>query len=365
MSKVEYRTVIKFLIKEGLAPAVIKQHLNHVYGEASLSYSTVQEWAKQFRLGTESVEDKPRKGRPVEVVTEENVTRIEEEMLSDRRLTFKEISVRLEIPKTTVIRIILEHLHMKKGSARWVPKILTSIRKEHRLTWCQKILELCHGNQRQVLESIVIGDETAVLYYDPLSKRESMEWRKPVEAQPRKAKVTQSAKKFMATIFWDCRGIFLINFKERNTTVNAACCASLLHKLRDAIKKRRGMLGRGVLLLHDNAPVHTAAVAKATVKECGFEELEHPPYSPDLAPRDYYLFSKLKKDLQCRKFDDEEEEVKAAVMERFTDKEPEYVLKGTELLVHRCENCVEIKGDYIGGEKKKKKEDVLYFSPIK
>ena len=150
-----------------------------------------------------------------------------------------------------------------------------------------------------------------------------MEWRKPGEAPPRKAKVTKSTKKIMATIFWDCRGILLTFFKERKTTVNAAYYASLLHKLRDAIKeKMRGMLSHGVCLLHDNAPVHTAAVAKAAVKECGFSEIKHPPYSPDLAPSDYYLFSKLKKDLRGRKFDDEEE-VKTAVMEHFADKEPE------------------------------------------
>ena len=164
------------------------------------------------------------------------------------------------------------------------------------MTCCQKLLELCRHNQKQVLESIVTGDETMVLYYDSLSKRESMEWRKPGEVPPRKAKVTQSTKKIMETIFWDCRGILLIDFKERNTTVNAAYYASLLHKLHDAIKgKRQGMLSCGVCLLHDNAPVHTAAVAKAAVKECGFKEIEHPPYSPDLVPSDYYLFSKLKK----------------------------------------------------------------------
>ena len=42
MSKVEYRAVIKFLTKEGLAPAAIKQRLDGVYGEASASYSTVK-----------------------------------------------------------------------------------------------------------------------------------------------------------------------------------------------------------------------------------------------------------------------------------------------------------------------------------
>jgi len=169
---------------------------------------------------------------------------------------------------------------------------------------------------------------------------------KPGKAPPRKAKVTQPTKKIMATIFWDCRGI-LIDCIERNTTVNAEYYASLLHKLRNVIKeKRQEMFSHGVSLLHDNTPVHTTAVAKAAEKECGFKEIEHPPYSPDLAPSDYYLFSKLKKDLRGRKFDDDEE-VKTAVMEHFADKEPEYFLKGTVLLVHRCEKCVEIKGDYI------------------
>ena len=68
------------------------------------------------------------------------------------------------------------------------------------------------SHQKQVLESVVTGDVTMVLYYVPLSKRESMEWRKPGEAPPRKAKVTQSTKKLMATMFWDCRGIVLIDF---------------------------------------------------------------------------------------------------------------------------------------------------------
>jgi len=91
-------------------------------------------------------------------------------------------------------------------------------------------------------------------------------------------------------------------------------------------------------------PVHTAAVAKASVKECCFEEIEHPPHSPDLAPSDYYLFSKLKKVLRGKNFDDDE--VKNPVMKHFADKEPEYFLKGRELLIRRCEKCVEIMGDY-------------------
>jgi len=34
-------------------------------------------------------------------------------------------------------------------------------------------------------------------------------------------------------------------------------------------------------------------------------------------------------------------------MEHFADKDPEYFLKDIEMLVHRFEKCVEIKGNYI------------------
>jgi len=70
----------------------------------------------------------------------------------------------------------------------------------------------------------------------------------------------------------------------------------MLHnELKPAIcKKRRGMLSKKVLLHHDNARPHKAAVTVETVQQLGFEILHHPPYSPDLAPRDYHVFVPLK-----------------------------------------------------------------------
>ena len=38
-------------------------------------------------------------------------------------------------------------------------------------------------------------------------------------------------------------------------------------------------------------------VTMTAVTECGFEILSHPPYSPDMAPSDFYLFPKLKSHL--------------------------------------------------------------------
>ncbi|GBP61806.1 Histone-lysine N-methyltransferase SETMAR [Eumeta japonica] len=43
-------------------------------------------------------------------------------------------------------------------------------------------------------------------------------------------------------------------------------------------------------VLQDNASVHTARVSRQALKDTGFSEIDHPPYSPDLAPSDYFLF---------------------------------------------------------------------------
>ena len=109
-----------------------------------------------------------------------------------------------------------------------------------------------------------------------------------MEAPPAKSRVTQSSKKVMASIFWDWERILLIDFKERNTSVNAKYYATHLHRLRDAIKqKRREKLARRFWLLHDNLPVHTAVISKAAVKACGFTEFSQPYYTSYLVPSNY------------------------------------------------------------------------------
>ena len=62
------------------------------------------------------------------------------------------------------------------------------------------------------LDSIVTGDETWVHYYEPESKRASVEFRRKGSPSPRKFKTSPSAGKLMLTVFLDMNGVILIEF---------------------------------------------------------------------------------------------------------------------------------------------------------
>ena len=126
-----------------------------------------------------------------------------------------------------------------------------------------------------------------------------MVWKKLGESTPTQSRRQRSAGKVMMSIFWDTKGVPLTDYLAHGSTINGPYYALLIERLRSAIlEKRRGKVSHGVLLLHDNAPVHKSNVAQATIRQTSFTELNHTAYSPDIAPTDYHMFSHLKKFLR-------------------------------------------------------------------
>ena len=76
-------------------------------------------------------------------------------------------------------------------------------------------------------------------------------------------------------------------------------------ELLPAIKRKRPHIERsGILLHHDNAPSHSSRIVMDTVNK--LELLPHPPYSPDLAICDFWLFPNLKNRLRGNKYESRE-----------------------------------------------------------
>ena len=77
-----------------------------------------------------------------------------------------------------------------------------------------------------------------------------------------------------------------------------------------------------------------------------FELFLHPPYSPDLAPSDYYLFADLKKMLQGKRFYSNEEVI-TETNAYFEAKDKSVYKKGIEMLEKLWTDCVAFEGDYV------------------
>jgi len=101
--------------------------------------------------------------------------------------------------------------------------------------------------------------------------------------------------------------------------------------------------------LHDNASADWALATQKKLAYLGFQCLDHPPYSLDLALSDYHLFSGLKKQLKGRYFSSNVEVIAAA--ETWLDGRPSEFfltsLQSLQKLEQWAKKCIELRGEYV------------------
>ena len=157
-----------------------------------------------------------------------------------------------------------------------------------------------------LLNSVITGDETWVFEYDPEMKRQSREWKSYGSPRPKKARKSKSKVKVMLIVFLDIQGIVHFEFLPQSQTVNRTVYKEILwHLVRSVHDKRQSLWEANAWALHDNnAPAHTALSICQFLAERNIATLEHSPYSPDLAPCDFFLFPKIKSVLKGTHFSD-------------------------------------------------------------
>jgi len=105
------------------------------------------------------------------------------------------------------------------------------------------------------------------------------------------------------------------------------------------------MLSRGLCLLHDIARPHSAHVTTALLEKFKWDLLDNPPYSPELAPSDFHLFLHLKKHLDGKMFDDDDEVQE--VMTWSKGQVADFYDSWIQELVPRLNKCLDNDGDYV------------------
>ena len=125
---------------------------------------------------------------------------------------------------------------MRKLSAKWILKCLNADQKRQRCQSSEQPLECFRRDPNYFLSRLVTMDETWLYHYDPETKQQSMEWRHSGSPHPKKFRVQKSARKFVASIFWDQDGILLIDYLPKGQTIKAEYYLSLLVQLKVILK---------------------------------------------------------------------------------------------------------------------------------
>ncbi|GFN74213.1 histone-lysine N-methyltransferase SETMAR [Plakobranchus ocellatus] len=253
-SKLEIRAVVRFLFARGTKCSVIYREIVENYDEHAMSMTQVYQWCSWFKDVPTSLQDEPWSGRPNTANNDWNTARVDELIKVDRRVKVKEISLKLDIPKTNVYEIVLNKL-----SATWVLKMLSDEHKgpftidHQRVEISHSLLHRCqqegdetvdvghgrdHRARNKLLEHLITGDETWLHLSTPETKRDSMTWKHPSSPVTKKFKVQQSATKVMATVFWNSRGMILLDILSKRESMNADRYCETLDRLRHAVRRK-------------------------------------------------------------------------------------------------------------------------------
>lgn len=337
-NKEHLRHVLIFLFNKKKNAAEAHRTLVEIYGEHSPSVDTCERWFKRFRNGDFDVRNIKRENRPKKFEDTELQALLDEDATQTQEMLAEQLNVsRVAISKR------LKAMQKIQKLGKWVPHMLNERQMENRKVTCEMLLR--RYERKSFLHRIVTGDEKWIFFENPKRKKS---WLSHGEASSSTAKPNRFGQKAMLCVWWDQKGIVYFELLKPGETVNTDRYRQQLINLNHALIEKRPEWARRhgkVILLHDNAPSHTAKPVKDTLAALGWEILPHPPYSPDLAPSDYDLFSSMGHALAKQHFHSYED-VRKWLDNWFGSRHFQFFWKGIHNLPTRWQNCVESEGRY-------------------
>ncbi len=121
---------------------------------------------KSFHDGHQETRDLPRASRPHSSITKVNVNTVATVHDKVCHLSVRQLKEDLNIPKTTIHRILKDKLHV---CTSWVPHFLTSYQLQQHLEACNENLVLS-AEDPDILQKVIMMDESWVHYHEPHTK---------------------------------------------------------------------------------------------------------------------------------------------------------------------------------------------------
>ena len=132
MDPPRYRTVVEYILKQGLKSKRIHEELVNTYGGHSPHIATVKTWVLEFKRRQKSLEDDDRGRGPFTGFYARNglqSARFSNTRQENNYQAARSIAQAVGKSQHTVCHILKNELHTNTVSARWAPRLLTPEQK--------------------------------------------------------------------------------------------------------------------------------------------------------------------------------------------------------------------------------------------
>ncbi len=314
-SKLTQRAEIRIFRIQGKTVAQAHRELLQLHGQNALSLSMVRRWYRKFAGGLRDFSVK-KTGGCLTKVTAEKLEEIKAILAEDNTVCLRVLSRKTGLSLRTIHNVLRNKLELKKRLAKWIPHLLSEDQKGRRLRMSRDLLRRFR-RAPTLQDRVITRDESWFWCYEPATKRSSAAWLQSNERRPQKPVQDRYVRKVMVIIFWDSQGVIYRHWAYQNFWLH-----------------------------HDGTPAHRADIVVNFLQATGTNLLPHPPYSPDLAPSDFFLFSRLKKNMRGLTFNSIGELRERVDFEIGQVAQWEFAHAMRESWVKRLELCVEHEGNY-------------------
>lgn len=336
----EQKAFVQKMVLEGHNKDEIENALNIEFGRRAMKSSTIYEKIRLVRCGQDIT--KPR---------EYHSDRGDEQLVSTIRNLLDEfpfssvrsISHDIKVPSSTVYYYLTQVLQLKYRITRWLPYKLFDDQLNERVIQSNALFDILDKSKHTGYRNIITGDQTWLLYqYHPKGK-----WCVESEEGPELEDTQFSRQKMMITIIWGVWGFYVVDELPQGMSYNSSYFKKYI--LDELVSKKFDIwpnsFGKKIWLHLDNCRVHNSELITNEIEKSPFKRPPHPPYSPDLAPSDFYLFGNVKRKLEGHSFKSRED-LFEKLLEILNEISKEERFKAFEEWKKRCDFVRRNKGIY-------------------
>ena len=331
---------VLYLHQKGNSPTKIHEILEEEYGSDAMPLSTIsytirkQTWQKSEKTKPKKIDSMAdfKKDHDIELSIKRNP-----------ETSIRKISSDTGISPSTVHWILTQRMGYVYKSLTKVPHDLTNEMKNERVECCKLMIDHLKSIKKHHFRFFSTGDESFFFHYTQTGHL----WLPEAEPPPEMSTAKFDEKKVMISIFWYPHGIQVIKALLTGEHFNADYFQKeILSDLTRTQGVYQAKYEKQQFYIHfDNARSHKAKYIIAFCKANNLSILPHPPYSPDLAPSDFFLFGYLKDKCRGHKFASVNELIDF-INEIFYEIKKEVLFSVFDEWEKRMYKCIDAEGNY-------------------